>query len=123
MFASANDFSSKRTRRRRRSNSFISSGFSTRILLPRFPLPYFRTQFCTVVQPRIPYFRRTCAKGKSCSSSSLTTPILNDSLYRIPWFCPTRFAIRGDNLGQDGTPPSSVLSPLSSVFLPRRPLL
>src|SRR3974377_947407 len=103
MLASANALSKRRTRSFNRFNSFISSGRSPRILLPRLPLPYLRTQDGTVSHPRMPYFRRTCSQGRSSCSSSRTTAILKASLYRRPLFSPARFAIRGDNLFQDRT--------------------
>src|SRR6185503_2570459 len=59
MLASANARSSARTRRFNCSVSLISSGVSTRILLPQLPLPYLRTQLGTVAAPLIPYLCRT----------------------------------------------------------------
>src|ERR1041384_1172202 len=94
MFVSATAASTRLTRSCSRFNSLISSGRSTRTLAPRVPLPYLRTQACTVQVPRIPYLRRACSKGKSRSSTSRTTIILNASLYLRPAFCPALVAMR-----------------------------
>src|SRR6185436_10639128 len=103
MLASANARSSARTRRFNCSVSLISSGVSTRILLPQLPLPYLRTQLGTVAAPLIPYLCRTRSQATPSCSTSRTTCILKASLYRIPAFCLCCLAIRGDNLFQDGT--------------------
>lgn len=94
----ASTLSIRRTRSFSRASSPCSAGVSTRTIPPRVPLPYCRTQRCTVPSPLIPCRRCTAAKVSPPSSTSRTTVNLKASPYRISGLFLLKFDFMAVNL-------------------------